>query len=315
MRKLLLATLLAFPLFAEAQYPTKPLRAVVAFGTGGTTDVTARIIAAALSQSLGQPVVIDNKPGADGIIAGQEVVEERGRRLHDLVRHVHADLRAAVAAQERAVRSDGGLHADRRHRQLLLLLGGESRAADQEPEGARRVRARQSRQAERRKLRRGRDDGADDVRPRREVRPAGGRLQERNHGAQRPRHGPHPAHARERHARPASARRARARDRHPEQPAQQGASRPADHDGSGRGALPGGAVDGPLRPGETAARGGRAPVARAARRRSRIPKCASGWSGRAWTSTRWRRKRSAPSRKSRPKSGGESPQEAGYKAE
>src|SRR5688572_16923561 len=73
MRELLLATLLAFPLFAEAQYPTKPLRAVVAFGTGGTTDVTARIIAAALSQSLGQPVVIDNKPGADGIIAGQEV--------------------------------------------------------------------------------------------------------------------------------------------------------------------------------------------------------------------------------------------------
>jgi tripartite-type tricarboxylate transporter receptor subunit TctC len=74
MRKLLLAALLAFPLFAQAQYPTKPLRAVVAFGTGGTTDVTARIIAAALSQSLGQTVVIDNKPGADGIVAGSDVV-------------------------------------------------------------------------------------------------------------------------------------------------------------------------------------------------------------------------------------------------
>jgi tripartite-type tricarboxylate transporter receptor subunit TctC len=74
MRKLVLATLLAVPLFAQAQYPTKPIRAVVAFGTGGTTDVTARIIAAALSQSLGQQVVIDNKPGADGIVAGQEVV-------------------------------------------------------------------------------------------------------------------------------------------------------------------------------------------------------------------------------------------------
>ena len=55
--------------------PTKPLRAVVAFGTGGTTDVTARIIAAAMSQSLGQTVVIDNRPGADGIIAGSEVVK------------------------------------------------------------------------------------------------------------------------------------------------------------------------------------------------------------------------------------------------
>ena len=75
MKKLLLAALLAVPLLAHAQYPTKPLRAVVAFGTGGTTDVTARIVAAALSQSLGQPVVIDNKPGADGIIAGSDVVK------------------------------------------------------------------------------------------------------------------------------------------------------------------------------------------------------------------------------------------------
>src|SRR5688572_31843543 len=73
MKKLFLAALLAFPLLAQAQYPTKPVRAVVAFGTGGTTDVTARIVAAALSQSLGQTIVIDNKPGADGIIAGQEV--------------------------------------------------------------------------------------------------------------------------------------------------------------------------------------------------------------------------------------------------
>ena len=75
MKKILLAALLALPLLAHAQYPTKPIRAVVAFGTGGTTDVTARIVAAALSQSLGQPVVIDNKPGADGIIAGSDVVK------------------------------------------------------------------------------------------------------------------------------------------------------------------------------------------------------------------------------------------------
>src|SRR5258706_4257726 len=75
MKKILLAALLAFPLLVHAQYPAKPVRAVVAFGTGGTTDVTARIIAAAMSQSLGQAVVIDNKPGADGIIAGSDVVK------------------------------------------------------------------------------------------------------------------------------------------------------------------------------------------------------------------------------------------------
>ena len=75
MKKLLAAVLLAFALLAHAQYPSKPMRAVVAFGTGGATDVIARIIAASMSQSLGQPVVIDNKPGADGMIALGEVAK------------------------------------------------------------------------------------------------------------------------------------------------------------------------------------------------------------------------------------------------
>ena len=70
------ALALCAPLHALAQgYPAKPIRAVVAFGTGGATDVIARIIAASLSQSLGQPVVIDNRPGADGIVAGEQVVK------------------------------------------------------------------------------------------------------------------------------------------------------------------------------------------------------------------------------------------------
>jgi tripartite-type tricarboxylate transporter receptor subunit TctC len=67
--------ILAFPVLAAAQYPNKPIRAIVAFGVGGATDVIARIVAASLSQSLGQPVVIDNRPGADGIVAGNELVK------------------------------------------------------------------------------------------------------------------------------------------------------------------------------------------------------------------------------------------------
>jgi tripartite-type tricarboxylate transporter receptor subunit TctC len=74
LKKLLLAALLAFPLLAQGQYPSKPMRAVVAFGTGAATDVIARMISAPMSQSLGQLVVIDNKPGADGMIAGGDVV-------------------------------------------------------------------------------------------------------------------------------------------------------------------------------------------------------------------------------------------------
>jgi tripartite-type tricarboxylate transporter receptor subunit TctC len=75
MKRFLLAICLAFPLVAAAQYPNKPIRAIVAFGVGGATDVIARIVAASLSQSLGQPVVIDNRPGADGIVAGNEIVK------------------------------------------------------------------------------------------------------------------------------------------------------------------------------------------------------------------------------------------------
>lgn len=76
MRRLILLTaFLAAPLLAQAQYPSKPIRAVVAFGTGGATDVIARIVAASMSQSLGQPVIIDNRPGADGIVAGEQVVK------------------------------------------------------------------------------------------------------------------------------------------------------------------------------------------------------------------------------------------------
>src|SRR5258706_11804711 len=67
--------ILAFPVLAAAQYPNKPLRAIVAFGVGGATDVLARIAPASLSQSLGQPVVIGHRPGADGIVAGEQVVK------------------------------------------------------------------------------------------------------------------------------------------------------------------------------------------------------------------------------------------------
>jgi len=56
-----------------AQYPARPLRFVIPFPVGGPTDGAGRIIGQALSQSLGQTVVIDNRPGADGAI-GPELV-------------------------------------------------------------------------------------------------------------------------------------------------------------------------------------------------------------------------------------------------
>ena len=60
---------------AQTPYPTKPLRMLVGFPPGGSTDVLARQIAAKLSESLGQQVVIDNRSGASGNLASELVAK------------------------------------------------------------------------------------------------------------------------------------------------------------------------------------------------------------------------------------------------
>ena len=54
-------------------YPIKPIRFVTGNQTGGGTDLLARVISQKLSEQLGQPVIVENKPGADGIIAAEYV--------------------------------------------------------------------------------------------------------------------------------------------------------------------------------------------------------------------------------------------------
>jgi tripartite-type tricarboxylate transporter receptor subunit TctC len=73
----LAASTLGLPLHASAQtsYPTKPIRVVIGFPAGGGADNTARLYGDALSRELGQPVLVDNKPGAGTTIAAEFVAK------------------------------------------------------------------------------------------------------------------------------------------------------------------------------------------------------------------------------------------------
>jgi len=62
------------PVSAQA-WPTKPIRLVVGFAPGGVADVTARVVAQKLADQLGQQVVVDNRPGAGGIVAAEAVAK------------------------------------------------------------------------------------------------------------------------------------------------------------------------------------------------------------------------------------------------
>jgi tripartite-type tricarboxylate transporter receptor subunit TctC len=61
--------------FAQGAFPNKPLKIVVPFGAGGVADLTARTVAQKLGENLGQSIVIENKPGAGGVVATDSVTK------------------------------------------------------------------------------------------------------------------------------------------------------------------------------------------------------------------------------------------------
>jgi tripartite-type tricarboxylate transporter receptor subunit TctC len=75
-----------------ADYPAKPIRIVVPYGPGGATDIVARILGEHLKEKFHQPVVVENKPGGNGIVALQETVRARPDGYTFLIGNITTNL-------------------------------------------------------------------------------------------------------------------------------------------------------------------------------------------------------------------------------
>ncbi len=98
-RRAALLAALATPALAQANWPQRPVRVIVPYAAGGGTDLTTRAVMETVGQRLGQPIIIENRPGADGAI-GSEVVARAPADGHTLtgINPTHLLLRHTAAA-------------------------------------------------------------------------------------------------------------------------------------------------------------------------------------------------------------------------
>ena len=87
--------------WAQDKYPTKPVKIVLPYGPGGATDIVTRIVAEQLRQNLGQSFVVENKPGAFGIVAIQEMMNARPDGYTLMVGNVSTNAITPVIVPER----------------------------------------------------------------------------------------------------------------------------------------------------------------------------------------------------------------------
>src|SRR5262249_23351772 len=132
-------TMLNAPARAQSNYPNRPVRLIVGFAAGGGNDIFARLVGAKAAEILGQPVVIENRPGAGGRPFAQHLLQPARRWLYAVGwrDRRHVDRRRNLSGSE--ISSDQDAHAPGDDRRLPLDPGNRVRESLAQRQGTGRM--------------------------------------------------------------------------------------------------------------------------------------------------------------------------------
>ncbi len=125
---------------AQDTYPSRPITLIVPYAAGGSIDLVARILAEGLTARLDQTVVVDDKPGGNGVIGIGAVIKAEARRLHAADGLGRRQRHARRRAEGLSVRSAARLRAGRDGGGVVGDPGGEEGSAGQHARRVRRLR-------------------------------------------------------------------------------------------------------------------------------------------------------------------------------
>ena len=164
-RRLLCAPGLARGAAQAQDYPDKPIRIIVGYAAGGGNDIIVRVMQPELQKGLGQPVIVENKPGAQSIIAAETVAARRADGYTLLMGPSGPMTINPATYSKLPLRRAARFHADLDDLRVPAAGHGRRQAADPQREGADRLREGESRQGELRLERRHLPDHHRDVQP------------------------------------------------------------------------------------------------------------------------------------------------------